>query len=419
MNKQTNQFGPFTFRDIEHALNAFSGKDSYRIETWMNEFEDYARMFSWNDMQKLFYAKRLMKDTAKLFLRTTKTQTYDELKQALLKEFGRKESSAEIHKWLQTKKKKSDENLHDYTLRMIEIGNSNGVDEQSVIQYIIDGIDDERCNKVLLYGAKTYDELKFKMLDYAKYKETNTKKKDESVKNQSNTKPKPSEKSDAKKKPEQNGNRCYLCGDSSHMMGSCPTKEKGVKCFKCSSYGHKAAECGKENADNKKEDKSLMCLNGKSRAVKLIKVNGKEFYSLIDTGSDINAMRRSAFEKLKTSEVQCDEQNYKGAGGANVTVSSNFFCLVTIDGEEFSTVAYVVKDTDIPNDIVIGNELLFNTILTMNRCKITVRKVENETENEADEEKQLMCMAITDSENDVPIAIKELCTKKTKKRKCR
>lgn len=56
-NQQTNQFGAFTFRDIEHALNTFGGKDSYRIETWTDEFEEYAQMFNWNEMQKLFYAE--------------------------------------------------------------------------------------------------------------------------------------------------------------------------------------------------------------------------------------------------------------------------------------------------------------------------------------------------------------------------
>lgn len=109
-----------------------------------------------------------MKDSAKLFLRTKKIFTYDELIEALTKQFGRKKSSAEVHKWLQTKKKKSDENLQDYILRMIEIGESHGVDEQSVIQYIIDGIDDDKINKMLLYGVKTYDDFKERVHDYEK-----------------------------------------------------------------------------------------------------------------------------------------------------------------------------------------------------------------------------------------------------------
>lgn len=114
----------------------------------------------------------MMKDSAKLFLRTKKTVTYGELKQVLIKEYGKKKSSAEIHKLLQTRKKKNDESLRDYALRMLEIGVLNGVEEQSVIQYVIDGIEDDNSNKILLYGAKSYEELKIKMEDYERYKST-------------------------------------------------------------------------------------------------------------------------------------------------------------------------------------------------------------------------------------------------------
>lgn len=109
----SNATTKFSFRDIEHALNQFAGAENYRIDTWLEEFEEYAVMFKWNDLQKLIYAKRLMRDSAKLFLRSVKTKTFDDLKRALISQFGKKLTSGEAHKLLQQKKKKKDEKLCD------------------------------------------------------------------------------------------------------------------------------------------------------------------------------------------------------------------------------------------------------------------------------------------------------------------
>lgn len=413
VNVQTNStanFASFSFRDIESALNTFNGRDNYRIEVWIEEFEEYAQVFKWNDLQKLVYAKRMMKDSAKLFLRTKKTTTYSDLKQVLLKEYGQKKSSAEIHKLMQSRKKKSDENLRDYALRMLEIGVSNGIDEQSVIQYVIDGIDDDHSSKVLLYGAKTYDELKIKMEDYEKYK-TASKKKDESNKQTSSGKQKSNEKSISKKKSENKENRCFSCGDSSHLLSSCPTKDKGPKCFKCLEFGHKASDNVCQKKENKKEEKSgdskMMCINTKPKAMKKIQLNGLNMDVLIDTGSDINAVRECVFDKLNIEAKIGIEKKLTGAGDATVKVNRFFEAKMFIDGDLFTTKTYIVKNNDIPVNVVIGNELIFEHKLIIENGKMTLIRVESESERH---EKQLMCMAITaiDEKDEVPEPIQKM-----------
>lgn len=74
-HRSSGSFTAISFRDIEHALNSFTGTGNYRIETWIEEFEKYAEMFKWDNLQKLIFAKRMMKDSAKLFLRTVKVST--------------------------------------------------------------------------------------------------------------------------------------------------------------------------------------------------------------------------------------------------------------------------------------------------------------------------------------------------------
>lgn len=68
-------------------------------------------------------------------------------------------------------------------LKMREIGVANIIEDESVIQYIIDGIDDDHNNKMLLYGAKSsYKGLKLKLEYYERFKASATKKKVESGK---------------------------------------------------------------------------------------------------------------------------------------------------------------------------------------------------------------------------------------------
>lgn len=193
-------------------------------------------------------------------------------------------------------------------------------------------------------------------------------------------------------------------------MDSCPSKEKGPKCFKCSSFRHRAAQCNNDSKEN--DDKKVMCLNENKRAEKPIKVNDKRMDALIDTGSDINAMRRSIFKKTNISELKCAPRYFKGAGGAKISVTGYFSAEVWIDDQIFYTRMYIVNDSDIPMDVVIGNELLFTVNLTMKQGKITIEKIENDPEKiESDiekEEKQLMCMAIIGNEDDVPVAVKEM-----------
>lgn len=142
-----------------------------------------------------------------------------------------------------------------------------------------------------------------------------------------------------------------MCGENSHLMDSCPTKEKGTKCFKCSLFGHRAAQCGDSNGENREiEDKKMLCISEKSCAMKAIELCGKEVDALIDTGSDINAIRRKTFEKLNASELNCAVKSYKGIGGANVSVTSNFIGEMLIDDQTFISRIYIMKDTDIPVD---------------------------------------------------------------------
>lgn len=141
------------YRDIEGSMNTFSGEDNYRIEVWIDDFEQHAVLFQLSDFDKLILAKKLLRGAAKLLLRSIFVPTWDDLKDALENEFGSRLSSKEAHNLLKTTKKRSDQSMRDYVLRMREVGVTNKIDKESIIQYIIDGINDGQANKVMLFGA--------------------------------------------------------------------------------------------------------------------------------------------------------------------------------------------------------------------------------------------------------------------------
>lgn len=364
----------FTFKDIEDSMNTFDGSDNFSVKFFIEEFEQNARMLDWNDEQKVVYAKRLLRGKAKLLVRTVFCSTWIQLKNELTKEFGTQLSSGEAHRLLQTTKMKASDDMGEYVLKMREIGKNNNIDELSVTQYIIEGIYDSHSNKAILYGATNINELKIKLSAYEKFKlafkgktVTNDGKKSVITKNEN--------KDDQK--------RCHLCGDKSHLQNDCPTKEKGVKCFKCNGFGHRAIdkECPKyeEKKEKKESEKKLMCLS-KTKSMKKIRIHNVSVNALIDTGSEINAIKKSVFNKLKMAYNNGIARKFIGAGGAEISTNKFFMAKIRIDDEDFETKIYIINDDEIYDEMIIGMELLYEHEVIFNRGEILIKKIDEHKE---------------------------------------
>ncbi|PZC74795.1 hypothetical protein B5X24_HaOG207168 [Helicoverpa armigera] len=130
------------------------------------------------------------------------------------------------------RKKKKDEKCLDYMLVMKEMGKRGKMPDYVAIKYIIDGIVDSEVNKMVLYGATTYSELKEKIKIYDVMREKMC------ASSNRNNKPGNSDKA-----AYQSYKRCYSCGGRNHQSSECPNKEKGLKCFKCNEFGHISTQC--------------------------------------------------------------------------------------------------------------------------------------------------------------------------------
>lgn len=142
-------------------------------------------------------------------------------------EFAKKVDSYNVHKELSRQTKKETETYQEYVCKMFYIAKQVGMENSSVIKYIIDGIRDKETNKMVLYGAKNIRELEKKLILY------------EAMKENAKTKGKRVEK----KFKGMRERRCFLCGNKYHLVVNCPMKIKNVRCFKCQKYGHIASQC--------------------------------------------------------------------------------------------------------------------------------------------------------------------------------
>ncbi|GFX18537.1 uncharacterized protein K02A2.6-like [Trichonephila clavipes] len=127
------------------------------------------------------------------------------------------------------------------------------IDEASIIQYVINGIDGPRSDKIILYGANSFSEFKQKLRTYETViknmgihnsNSPNFRHSYESrgrdFKQQSfQRKPTKFNVSDAAKNPQ----RCFNCNDIGHLSKSCPNHSRGPRCLSCNLYGHKSFEC--------------------------------------------------------------------------------------------------------------------------------------------------------------------------------
>lgn len=267
-----------TFRDIEESIETFNGDDKVDVTCWIKEFEELAKLCEWSDIQKVVYAKRLLRGSAKLFARYEKsTKTWQKLRKALIEEFAEVVDSHAVHQELSRRKKLPDETYQAYIYKMLDIAAQADVDARSIIQYIIEGIPDDAVNKTVLHGAKTIRELKERFTQY------------EAIKKEARSKSKQPKQDEKKKKTNQSAadaktetRRCFNCGSKDHLGKACPMKDKGVKCFKCNQHGHIAKLC-KGQTNEQKETAYVLSEKPRQKQVKSVEIANQRFVGVIDT----------------------------------------------------------------------------------------------------------------------------------------
>lgn len=372
VQEQTDKSFALTFRDVEDSIRPFDGKEGYPVGKWIEDFEEIAELMGWNELQKLIFAKKSLRGIAKLFVQAEKgIKTWNMLKKLLKDEFEMKVSSAEIHRTLMRRKKQKEESVQEYVLTMREIGSRADIESEALMQYIIDGIVDDPANKVVLYGAKTFNEFKEKIKLYEKIKSKN-----QGYASRGNTSYNSIDKgkkqtkteegksgNDISRKPTQSTNHCFNCGMKGHKSRDCPSKQKGTKCFRCNEYGHISNNCPKKTTSRTTDSESSQTNVAVNSIVRNnmvnITVNDFKMSALFDTGSDINVIREDIFRNhLNDIPLMQNSISISGIGGNQIKTLGSFTTDAIVSDENFNLTFHVVPRNASNFEAIIGNPLL-------------------------------------------------------------
>lgn len=401
--RKTESFA-LTFRDIEDSIRSFDGKAEYPVQKWIADFEEIADITGWNDLQKLIFAKKSLKGLAKLFVQSEKgIKSWSILKRKLKEEFEVKVSSAQIHKILMSRKKGYSESVQEYVLVMREIGNRANIETEVVIQYIIDGIQDDSSNKTILYGARNFSEFKEKVKLYEKIKSSKQSfdqgKKNEHKYNNDNSRNDRRNTGYHEKNFRSKVQVCYNCGEKNHKSNECPNKNKGVKCFGCNEYGHMANKCPRKNASNRNVSAiEVVPKNGVT-----LKIHEVQLTALLDTGSDISALRMDVIENhFSNIQLEKDLISIRGIGLDKTETLGSFKKTVLVNDVEVLLKFHVIPSNASGFKAIIGNDILSQVDVSIRDDGIVLYKKEKENflmHITIDEEKDVEAIDVTHIKN--------------------
>lgn len=372
-----------TFRDVEDALEKFSGDGNQNFQRWVTAFEETAELCEWTEIQKVIYVKRLLRGPAKLFANyECEAKSWKKLRKALSEEFSTVTNSKQVHYQLSQVKKKSNESYHEYIYRVLDIASNTNMELDAKIQYIIDGVQDSKANKAVLYGATTIKDLRKKFSHYEALVKNSEISQHEKHKSQVNDK---MIRGSSSNESTQN-KRCYNCGDSKHFGKNCPNKSKGAKCFSCGEYGHIAPKCPtREKKTANSVQNKVRCdavMKGDKKSYKLITVQGKEVEAMIDSGSDLHLVRSSFYFELNAPTLKPGSVSFGSVGPNSGKTLGSFNADIVIDDIMLQLQIHIVPDEFISHNILIGGELSDLVEIRMKRGEVKCIKLEDKLESE-------------------------------------
>ena len=114
----------------------FNGSGDCSVRKWASDFEDLMRSFKASEEEKFRFAKRLIEDTTKMYLRTIKANSWEELKALIIKRFDRLYSPLELLEKLRQRTKNKNETIDQYVIAMTDLAQNGDVSATDLIRLI-------------------------------------------------------------------------------------------------------------------------------------------------------------------------------------------------------------------------------------------------------------------------------------------
>lgn len=319
--------------DFAKIIPEFDGY-SRPVTQWFNDFEVNAEAYGLNEKQRYVQARTKMTDSAKLFLESICVHNYAELRGMMEEEFKQESiCSADIHEQLRGRKKRREETLREYILQMKKVASRGVIDTQSVIRYIVDGLNVETYVRYSLHECTTYKELQQRLETYERVSKREAK-------------PQQYKKEMVMRTDGYKKQHCFNCGSADHLRKFC---KADVKCFRCSNSGHMSRNCPNAASVN-------VVYN--TRRMKRISINNFEVDCLVDTGADVTIMKQRIFKKIKAGHLQRSLTHLRGLGSKVIHPVGGFVGEIEVDEIRTTHRFIVVADKELEHDALLGYDFI-------------------------------------------------------------
>ncbi|XP_061395568.1 uncharacterized protein LOC133331186 [Musca vetustissima] len=343
---------------------------SLNSKQFINRIEMLKSTYKWSDKAILFVVQQKLIGSAKLWIDSQEIfVTWEQFKNKFLLVFPCEENAASVHIKLSNSHRLANETPQEYFYKMMAIGNRGCLREEDIAHHIINGINDSDLRKVI---CKNYQKLNDLLKDINMYCEYNTIKNEHTYNRNRNTDSNGKFKNENRnitnyqynkeskqkeEKPSARDIECYNCRQKGHISIKCPEAQRKERCVHCNKTNHKSENCYRQRKSETNINVNKIAVKDPNdNFVKMVTVNGNEHSSLIDSGSPISLIRASLVNKM--NNVKKCSRPLTGFAGGKYVCTEKVNTSLDIDGRVLNSDLYVVKDELLPEDVLLGRDIL-------------------------------------------------------------